>query len=744
MTVRTSFCAAQWTGRLLALLMLCLAFAAPAHAARRAALIIGNATYVNAATLANTIADARRVADAAQKAGFTVTLATDLSKDAFNQTLRQFRDQADGADVAMVYYAGHGIEGGGKNWLLPVDVKLTDPRDLSLEALELNTILSTLEGARLRIVALDACRENPFGNAWRSGTRAVAQGLAETEIDGALVLYAAAGGQLALDTAGNGTGSPFAEALARHLPEPGLSIHRLGPTIRDDVKEATGGRQTPWMSVSIGSEDLALVPKPEAPVIVAPAPAPAPAAPPAGLAMNEAMLWAGVDLTGTVESYEGYLSAFPQGQFANLARIKLERLRAPAPAAAVAPAPVPQPAAVVTAPAPAPVVPVPVAPAPAPAAQLVEAAPPAPVAPAPAPAAQLVEAAPAAPVAPAPAPAAQFVQAAPPAPVAPAPVAAQPPAPAPEPVAYVAPTPAPAPAPVAYVAPAPAAAPAPAPAPAAAPKAAYVAPAPARAPVAPAPAPAPVAPPGPAEELAWSQGPASQAAAAPKGGGIAGMFRSVAEFAKSGVDKLRGKGDAAQQPAAPAAAPAAPASSTVQVVTAQPAPPAGTVTQLAGLHNPRDGRALPVIPPAPRLSTASYPTCRENYQAIPGPLDKIASINSCIVALGQFSETVMNGFAKAMIVHQNEVSHLYSDEVAAKPEYTPESQNWFYSEVMREHAASNPGGANYADYTAAKRRFDDDIAYLRDRYCFWSGTCGGYSPPPGVGVAAPLAQPGAH
>jgi len=137
-------------------------------------------------------------------------------------------------------------------------------------------------------------------------------------------------------------------------------------------------------------------------------------------------------------------------------------------------------------------------------------------------------------------------------------------------------------------------------------------------------------------------------------------------------------------------------------------------------------------------------TRRENYQAIPGPLDKIASINSCIVALGQFSETVMNGFAKAMIVHQNEVSHLYSDEVAAKPEYTPESQNWFYSEVMREHAASNPGGANYADYTAAKRRFDDDIAYLRDRYCFWSGTCGGYSPPPGVGVAAPLAQPGAH
>src|SRR5512146_986471 len=121
MTVRTSFCAVQWMGRVVALLLLCLVWAMPAHAARRAALIIGNATYANAATLANTISDARRVAEAAQKAGFTVTLATDLSKDSFNQALRQFRDQADGADVAMVYYAGHGIEGGGKNWLLPVD-----------------------------------------------------------------------------------------------------------------------------------------------------------------------------------------------------------------------------------------------------------------------------------------------------------------------------------------------------------------------------------------------------------------------------------------------------------------------------------------------------------------------------------------------------------------------------------------------------------------------------------------------
>ncbi|WP_379508840.1 caspase family protein [Novosphingobium bradum] len=684
-----------WLGAALFLGLVC---AMPAHAARRAALIIGNSAYVNASALANTVGDARRVAQAAQQAGFSVTLATDLTKDGFNQALRQFRDQADGAEVAMVYYAGHGIEGGGKNWLLPVDVKLTDPRDLSLEALELNTILSTLEGARLRIVALDACRENPFGNSWRSGTRAVSQGLAETEIDGALVLYAAAGGQLALDTAGDGAGSPFAEALARHLPEPGLSIHRLGPTIRDDVKEMTGGKQTPWMSVSIGSEDLALVPRPVAPTPVAPAPAPAPvAAPPsAGLAMNEAMLWAGVDLAGTVESYEGYLNAFPQGQFANLARIKLDRLRA---APAAAPAPVPAaPAAPVQAYA---------APAPAPAYS-----------------------------APAPAYAA-------PAPAYTAPAPAAPPAPAPQFAQAPAQTFAPAAAP---------AVPAPTPAP-------YVAPAPAPALAAPEPRPAVPAPtPAPTQDLAWAPAPAAAPPAAPVKGGIVGALRSVADLARTGIDRLRGKSDAAgSQPAAPAEQPAqapalaptpaaAPVSASTQQFVAAPAasaPATGTVTQLGVLHNPRDGQPLPAIPAAPRLSTAGYPTCRESYQGIPGPLEKIAAINSCIVELGRFSETVLNGFAKAMIVHQDEISRLYSDRVGGKPEYTPESQNWFYSEVMKEHAASNPGGFNYGDHLAAKRRFDDDIAYLRDRYCFWSGTCGGYSPPPGVGVAGQApARPG--
>lgn len=592
-------------------LCLCLAWTSLAHA-RRAALIIGNSGYVNASQLSNTTNDARMVAASAQKAGFNVTLALDLNRDQFNQALRDFRQQAAGAEVAMVYYAGHGIEGAGKNWLLPVDVKLSDPRDLSLEALELDTILATLDDAQLRIVALDACRENPFGNAWRSGTRSVSKGLAETEIDGALVLYAAAGGQLAVDTTGAGTGSPFAAALARRLPEPGLSIHRLGPSIRDDVISATGGVQTPWMSVSIASAEITLVPapKPVVPMTPAPAPvAPAPVQNDAQLSRNDSMMWAGADLSGTAESYQSYIDANPQGQFVNLARIKLERLRAapapaPAPAPAVAspafvtdrfpgtpvagpapimPPPAPPSVAVVGPPAPVPVISAPMSATPAPA----------PIAAAPAP--QLVIAAPAAPVAPSPVvmPAAQ------------APVAAP----------YIAPAPAPIPA------------------------------------IAPTPVPAPL-----------------------------------------------------------------------QFMTA--------------LHNPRDSKPLPALPQAPRLSRDGYPTCRESYQGLAGPIEKANAIKSCIEELNRFSTVVFNGFAQAMIQHQQDISKLYSEQVGAQPAYTPESQNWFYTTMMQEHANSNPNGPHYAEFAAVKRTYDEDRAYLQDRFCFYTGTCGGYAPPPGVAPVA--------
>jgi hypothetical protein len=235
---------------------LCLAWNGPAHG-RRAALIVGNSHYAQATLLPNADADARLVATAARRAGFEVTLLSDLSRAAFDEALRRFRAQADGAEVAMIYYAGHGIESGGKNWVVPTDAILREVRDLRFEAIELDGLLETLDGARLRIVVLDACRNNPFGSNWRAAARSVPKGLAETEVEGALVMFAASGGEVATD--GTGGNSPFARSLARRMAQPGLSIRSLGAVVKADVVADTSGKQTPFTSMSIATRDFPLV-----------------------------------------------------------------------------------------------------------------------------------------------------------------------------------------------------------------------------------------------------------------------------------------------------------------------------------------------------------------------------------------------------------------------------------------------------------------------------------------------------
>ena len=236
--------------------LLCLAWNGPAHA-RRAALIVGNSHYSQAQYLPNPDADARLVATAARRAGFEVTLLSDLSRAAFDEALRRFRTQADGAEVAMIYYAGHGIESGGKNWVVPTDAILREVRDLRFEAIELDGLLETLDGAQLRIVVLDACRNNPFGNNWRASARSVPKGLAETEVEGALVMFAASGGEVATD--GSGGNSPFARSLARRMAQPGLSIRSLGSMVKADVVADTGGKQTPFTSMNMATRDFPLV-----------------------------------------------------------------------------------------------------------------------------------------------------------------------------------------------------------------------------------------------------------------------------------------------------------------------------------------------------------------------------------------------------------------------------------------------------------------------------------------------------
>lgn len=250
---------------------------------RRAALVIGNSAYTSISKLANPQRDAAKVASALRAIGFeTITVAADASREKMIEALRSFAAAADKADWAMVYYAGHGIEVNGVNYLVPVDAKLTSDRDVLFEAVPLDQVMTAIDGAKkLKLVMLDACRDNPFaghvaaaapapaptpaavtadaGENRSARTRSAGRGLGEVKVAGAsLVVYAAKHGQTALD--GEGENSPFAVAVVQRLATPGVEINKVFRLVRDDVMEATAGRQEPFTYGSLpGKEDFFFV-----------------------------------------------------------------------------------------------------------------------------------------------------------------------------------------------------------------------------------------------------------------------------------------------------------------------------------------------------------------------------------------------------------------------------------------------------------------------------------------------------
>ncbi len=255
--------------------------ATAAKQGRRAALIIGNSAYTSVAVLDNPRRDAQKMAAALRAVGFDdVTMAVDVSRDKMIEALRTFAAAADKADWAVVYYAGHGIEVNGVNYLIPVDAKLASDRDVLFEAMPLDQVMAAIDGAKkLKLVVLDACRDNPFANAVASPapvaaavspsgdsarstrTRSLGKGLGELKVQGAsLVVYAAKHGQTALD--GEGENSPFAVAVVQRIATPGVEINKLFRLVRDDVMEATAGRQEPYTYGSLpGREDFFFVNK---------------------------------------------------------------------------------------------------------------------------------------------------------------------------------------------------------------------------------------------------------------------------------------------------------------------------------------------------------------------------------------------------------------------------------------------------------------------------------------------------
>ncbi|MBR0737349.1 tetratricopeptide repeat protein [Bradyrhizobium liaoningense] len=236
-----------------------------ANGDRRIALVIGNSAYENVAALPNPVRDASLVADVLKLTGFeAVTLLTNLRKDALVSALREFAARAETADWAVVYYAGHGMEVGGVNYLIPTDARIAADREIAFEAVPVDQVLNAAERAKkLRLVILDACRDNPFAAQMKRtmtvASRSVSRGLAPVEPEaGTLVVYAAKDGETALD--GDGSNSPFAAAFVKNVPTPGLEVRRLFDFVRDDVMEATGRKQKPFSYGSIsGRQDFYFV-----------------------------------------------------------------------------------------------------------------------------------------------------------------------------------------------------------------------------------------------------------------------------------------------------------------------------------------------------------------------------------------------------------------------------------------------------------------------------------------------------
>jgi hypothetical protein len=277
-------------GLLLSLMVFVAAvFASVAQAERRIALVIGNSAYRNASPLPNTINDANAIATLFRSVGFEVVSSrNELGVLEFKRAVRDFLITAETADIAVVYYAGHGIEVNGANYLIPVDAKLARDYDVEDEAVALDRIVWALQPVhRLRLILLDACRDNPFvARLQRSvSTRAAPKGglsrLDDVSAD-TLVAYAAKEGSVSYD--GAGANSPFATALLKHLTEPGLDIRIALGRVRDDVMRSTAGRQEPFIYGSLGGSIIPLVPSPVAKALEAMTMPNAVAPPPVALA----------------------------------------------------------------------------------------------------------------------------------------------------------------------------------------------------------------------------------------------------------------------------------------------------------------------------------------------------------------------------------------------------------------------------------------------------------------------------
>lgn len=325
--------------RLLALLVICLAgllsgAAVPAHAGKRVALVIGNSAYQHTPRLKNPRQDAVAIATALRRLGFDVIEGLDLTQADFVAKVSEFATRIETADVALLYYAGHGLQANGKNYLVPVDADLKREFDLQFHTMPLQAILKSMAAAKaVNIVLLDACRNNPLADRLarsRASTRSVggARGLARVgNVVDTYVAFSTSPDSVALD--GAGAHSPFAEAFLKDIKTPGLDIEILMRRVRADVIAETGGRQVPWSNSSLTS---GFILHPSA--IGASSPTASqdqsvtPQAPPPGSqkAEEERLYWDSVRNSKHADLLQSYINRYPQGAYVEIARLIIQRM----------------------------------------------------------------------------------------------------------------------------------------------------------------------------------------------------------------------------------------------------------------------------------------------------------------------------------------------------------------------------------------------------------------------------------
>src|SRR5450631_1285999 len=313
--------------------LICMIFTADAAKAdRRVAFVVGNGAYKNVAQLPNPPVDAKAMAAVLRNVGFDVVEGTNLTRDKMTERLLEFGKKAQGADVAVFFYAGHGIAISGTNYLLPVDADIKSEMDVKLGAainIDL-TLDQTMSDAKVKLVFLDACRDNPFAAKIKSNasTRSVSvgSGLAEMKSgEGTLIAFATGPGQTALDGK-EGANSPFTRALMAHITTPGVEIQQAMTEVRAQVNEETNKGQLPWGHTNLIGSVYLNPAKAPAPGAASSSAAPAAVASTSGGSDVELEFWRSVKESNKPEELNAYLSNYPNGQFKSLALARIASL----------------------------------------------------------------------------------------------------------------------------------------------------------------------------------------------------------------------------------------------------------------------------------------------------------------------------------------------------------------------------------------------------------------------------------